>query len=80
MQNVDLSEAQDVACEKCNNLFFESAFAVKRVAAELSPTKQAGIIPIPVFICKECGHINEEFALTPERLRQSRLATPAQQR
>ena len=78
MQNVDLSNAQDVSCEKCQNLFFESAFAVKRVEAEISPTKQAGIIPIPVFICRECGHINEEFSLTPERLRQSKLAAPAQ--
>ncbi len=76
MQSVDLSNAADVRCEKCNHQYFESAFAVKRVAAEISPTGQAGIIPIPVFICRECGHVNEEFALTPERLKQSRLAAP----
>ena len=80
MQSVDLSNSYDVRFDNCWHEYFESAFAVKRVAAELSPTKQAGIIPIPVFICKECGHVNEEFALTPERLRQSRRATPAQQR
>lgn len=78
MQSVDLSNAADVSCDKCGHLYFESAFAVKRVTADISPTKQAGLIPVPVFICKSCGHINTEFSLTPERLRQSRLAVPTQ--
>jgi len=75
-RNLDLSQADDVACDKCNYTYFESAFIVKRVTALTSPTGQEGIIPIPVFVCKSCGHINEEFAPTPERLRQAAVAVP----
>ena len=61
MKNVDLSTSEDVVCDECKSNFFESAFAIKRVSVEVSPTGKAGVIPIPVFICKKCGHINEEF-------------------
>ena len=75
-RNFDLSQAEDVTCEKCSNAYFESAFLVKRVTALSSPTGQEGIIPIPVFVCKGCGHINEEFAPTPDRLKQAAVAVP----
>jgi hypothetical protein len=79
MKNIDLSTAQDVNCDGCGNSFFESAFAIKRVSVENSPTGKAGVIPIPVFVCKKCGHINEEFSLTDERLRQTNIAPPPHQ-
>jgi hypothetical protein len=78
-QNFDLSGAESVTCDKCNNGLFETAFLVKKITAALSPTGQEGIIPIPVFLCKKCGHINEEFAPTEERLKQAAVAMPKQQ-
>lgn len=74
--NFDLSGAVDVACDECTNPYFETAFIVKKVTSEMSPTGQEGIIPIPVFVCKSCGHINDEFAPTSEKLKQASIAVP----
>ena len=35
---------------------------LKRVSALLSPTGQEAIVPVGVFACEHCGHVNEEFA------------------
>ena len=77
-KNFALSGATNVACEKCDNSLFETAFIVKKVTAGMSPTGQEGIIPIPIFLCKKCGHINEEFAPTEDRLKQASVAVPRQ--
>ena len=80
MQNLDLSGTEDVKCDSCEHTLFESAFAIKRVPIERSPTGKGGVIPIPVFICKKCGSLNEEFSLTPERLKQTMVASPMGQK
>ena len=77
-KNLDLSGAENVTCDKCSYGLFETSFLVKRVTAAMSPTGQEGIIPIPVFLCKKCGHINEEFAPTDERLKQAAVAIAKQ--
>ena len=77
-QNLDLSGAKTLTCDKCNNGLFETAFIVKKVTSAMSPTGQEGIIPIPVFLCNKCGHINEEFAPTDEKLKQAAVAVPRQ--
>jgi uncharacterized Zn finger protein len=77
-KNFDLSGAKNVTCDECSNGLFETAFIVKKLTAELSPTGQEGIIPVPVFLCKKCGHINEEFAPTDDKLKQASITVPKQ--
>ncbi len=72
----DLSSAETLSCEKCGNGYFESAFVIKRVTASSSPTGQEGVIPIPVFICKKCNHVNKEFELTEDKLKAAQIAVP----
>lgn len=72
----DLSTAETVTCDSCQGTYFESAFVIKRVGAKGSPTGQAGVIPIPVFVCKSCGHINSEFVPTEEKLKQAQITVP----
>jgi len=60
-QNVDLSSAIDVICEKCgSNKFREVAF-IKRVSALLSPSGKEMVVPVGTFACADCGHVNAEF-------------------
>ena len=58
---VDIKSAKDVVCEKCNNNQFVPVFLMKQVPALLSPTGKDTMIPIQVFKCDKCSHINELF-------------------
>ena len=61
LDDVDLSSAKDIVCEKCGCKGFKSTLMLKKLSALLSPTGQEAIIPIQAFGCDSCGHINKEF-------------------
>ena len=33
----------------------------KKLSAVLSPTGEESLIPVQVFACNSCGHVNEQF-------------------
>jgi len=59
--NIDLSQADDVKCERCGNYTFAQVMLMKRMSALISPTGKEAIVPIPTFSCNACGHINKSF-------------------
>tara|TARA_B100000287_G_C20204091_1_gene611284 strand:+ start:81 stop:335 length:255 start_codon:yes stop_codon:yes gene_type:complete len=61
LDNVDLSHATDIVCEKCQNKGFRQTMMLKKLSSLLSPTGQEAIIPVAAFACDSCGHINKEF-------------------
>ena len=58
---VALKDTQDVSCEKCGHKLFVQLMMFKKLSAVMSPTGEASMIPIQVFACNDCGHVNEEF-------------------
>ena len=63
---VDLSQTTAVTCEACEHDTFIPAFKMRKMSALLSPTGQPTMIPMQVFACAKCGHINKEFQLKEE--------------
>ena len=61
LDNVDLSHAKTLECEKCQCKGFKQTLMLKKLSALLSPTGQESIIPVAAFACESCGHINKEF-------------------
>ena len=59
--NVDFSQTTAECCEKCGNDSFVSVFKMRKLSALLSPTGKEARIPIPLFACSKCMHINECF-------------------
>jgi len=59
--NVDLSQTVAEVCEECGNDTFITAFKLRKLSSLLSPTGQKTMIPIQIFSCIKCGHINKEF-------------------
>lgn len=59
--SVNLNDATDLVCAECGNKFFKEVTFFKKISALLSPTGQAGLVPIPAFACTKCEHVNEEF-------------------
>tara|TARA_Y100000385_G_scaffold277674_1_gene324973 strand:- start:226 stop:462 length:237 start_codon:yes stop_codon:yes gene_type:complete len=58
---IDLNETEAVVCEECGGYTFTEVVALRRVSAVYSPNGQAGLVPISLFECSSCGHVNEEF-------------------
>ena len=63
---VDISQTTAVSCEECNHDVFVPAFKMRRMSALLSPHGKETMIPMQVFACAKCGHINKEFQLKEE--------------
>ena len=59
--NIDFSQTTAEVCEKCENDTFTQAYKMRKLSALLSPTGEASMIPIQVFACAKCGHINAGF-------------------
>ena len=59
--NIKPSELDDVVCEECNNFTFVQVVLMKRMPSLISPTGKEAFIPMEVYACNACGHINERF-------------------
>lgn len=59
--NVDISQTTPVLCEECNGTYFEQALVIRKVSGLLTGQGKPGYVPIPIFKCSECGHVNAEF-------------------
>ena len=61
LDNIDLTHATTLECEKCECKGFKQTLMLKKLSALMSPTGQEAIIPVAAFACEVCGHINKEF-------------------
>ena len=65
-QQIDLSKATPMKCEKCNNPTFKQTLMLHKMSALVSPNGQETIIPAAVFACEACNHVNSEFTKKSE--------------
>jgi hypothetical protein len=61
LDNIDLTHATTLECEKCGGKGFRQTMMLKKLSALMSPSGQEAIIPVGVFACDSCGHVNKEF-------------------
>jgi hypothetical protein len=69
LAGITFEQTSGVICEQCNNTTFSEAYMLRKVSKFLVATAsdKDQLIPIPVFQCAKCGHINNEFL--PEALK-----------
>ena len=60
-QQVDLSKTTQVSCEECDGKTFKQTVMLRKLSALVSPTGSEVLIPVAVFGCEHCNHINSEF-------------------
>ena len=60
-QTVDISQTTPVKCDKCENQTFKNTLILRKLSALVSPNGQEQYIPVAVFACEKCGHVNSEF-------------------
>ena len=59
--NIDFSQTTAEICEQFENDTFVQVYQMRKLSALLSPTGQESMIPIQIFACAKCGHINKGF-------------------
>ena len=59
--NVGLEQTTGVSCDECGNQYFQQQLVLRQASGLLTGTGQTTYIPIPVFACSACGHVNTEF-------------------
>lgn len=58
---VALKDTTDVVCESCDHKLFTQLMMFKKLSAIMSPTGEESLIPVQVFACNSCGHVNDQF-------------------
>ena len=59
--NISLEKTVPMLCDECGNTVFQEGVLLRKASKFLTGTAQDAIIPIPVFACVKCGHVNQEF-------------------
>jgi len=60
-QTIDMSQTTTIKCEKCENSTFKQTLLIRKMSALVSPSGQETVIPVAVFACEKCGHVNAQF-------------------
>jgi DNA-directed RNA polymerase subunit RPC12/RpoP len=67
--NISLDKTKGIFCDECGHQAFQEVTLLRKVSRFVTGTSQDALVPIPVFACAKCGHINEEFL--PIQLKQT---------
>jgi DNA-directed RNA polymerase subunit M/transcription elongation factor TFIIS len=59
--NISLDKTTGMSCDECDNEIFQEGVMLRKASRFLTGTAQDAMIPIQVFACSKCGHVNEEF-------------------
>ena len=61
-EQIDISKTTPIKCEKCEGSTFKQTLMLRKLSSLVSPNGQETIVPMAVFACEKCGHVNSEFA------------------
>lgn len=60
-KNIGIEDTQPVTCDECGSMYFEQALHIRKASGLLTGSDKPSYMPIPVFKCMNCSHINSEF-------------------
>ena len=61
-EQIDFSKTTEISCDNCGGKTFKQTLLMRKMSALVAPNGQETIIPMAVFACEKCGHVNKEFA------------------
>ena len=61
-QTIDMNQTTPIKCESCENQTFKQSLLLRKLSALVSPNGQETFVPVQVFACEKCGHVNTEFS------------------
>ena len=61
-EQIDISKTSAITCDSCGNSTFKQSLLLRKLSALVSPNGQEALVPVQVFACEKCGHVNSEFS------------------
>ena len=61
---IDWEKAKEVKCVKCECPLFKSRFGIRLLDKENSPTPTEMIVPVRLFVCENCNHVDPALQVT----------------
>ena len=61
-EQIDITKTSAIKCEACENQTFKQSLLLRKLSALVSPNGQETLVPVQVFACEKCGHVNTEFS------------------
>ena len=58
---ISYSQTAAMKCEECGSEIFQPAVLLRRVSALVSPSGKETVMPVQIFACIKCGHVNEDM-------------------
>jgi len=58
---LDIRTLPNVECEECKCLNFRSIVRLKRISPLLSGKSKEEFVPVEMFVCDKCGHLNKNL-------------------
>ena len=62
---VTLEDLTDLVCDECGDQYFRQVMMIKRLSPIVSPSGKEQFVPMPIFRCDGCGHVNDVFIPKP---------------
>jgi|TARA_R110000824_G_scaffold228206_1_gene416028 hypothetical protein len=59
--NIKIEDLTDIECDDCQGKYFRPVAMMKRLSPLVNPSGKEQIVPMQVFRCDDCGHVNEIF-------------------
>jgi hypothetical protein len=56
-----LKDSTGVKCEKCEHQVFLESYVIRKISKILVGSPSDVVVPVPIFTCAACGHVNEDF-------------------
>lgn len=61
LTQAQVESAKNVACEKCSCEIMSQAFVIKVVSGLMTGDGKDTYVPVPIFACNNCKHVNNIF-------------------
>jgi uncharacterized Zn finger protein len=59
--NINLEDTTELKCDSCGHNVFQQGVLLRSLSRFITGSNQDSLIPISVFVCMKCGHVNDTF-------------------
>ena len=61
-EQIDITKTTAIQCESCEGATFKQTLLLRKLSALVAPNGQETLVPVQVFACEKCGHVNSDFS------------------
>jgi len=62
LTQAQVENAKNLSCEVCSCEVMKQGFVIKTVSGLLTGDSKDTFVPVPVFACMSCNHVNKLFS------------------